>query len=220
MNDIIFDIIDLVLALGAFIYGAIKLFHKGKPMYFQILICAVGCFTLQELSAVVTYLCNGFEEVIAISILGIIGCVLFILTANRGALDDLVDENYDAGKKARLIALIGPLFVVLAMIFVLFTWVGEIKMFAVVTVLVILATAIPASYYSLKHLLLPKDSLGILSCTRACNAFSFAYLILAAAYCISFSFGSTIAGIVSILCTLCIVGIAISSVKGADKWII
>ncbi len=220
MNEFVFDIVNLILALGAFVYGALKLFHKGKPMYFQILICAVGCFTLQEFSSVINYLCDGYEEGIAISILGILGCVMFILAANRGALDALVDERDEKGRRARLLAFVAPIVVLISIVFTVIIWKGFAKTIVVIIVLVLMASIIPASYFTLKHLLLPKDSLGILECTKLCNIFSFLYLMIALVYCLSFGISSYVAGIVSIFCTLCIVGLSVSAVKGAEKWII
>lgn len=220
MNEVVFDIINLVLSTGAFIYGATKLFHKGKPMYFQILICAVGCYTLQEFSSVINYLCDGFEEGIAISILGLMGCVMFILAANRGALDALVDEHDEKGRRARLLALVAPIVVLVSIVFAVIIWKDLVKPIVLIVVLVIMISIVPASYFSLKHLLLPKDSLGILECTKPCNIFSFLYLMIALVYCLSFGISSYAAGAISIFCTLCIVGLAVSAVKGAEKWII
>ncbi|MDO5448468.1 MAG: hypothetical protein Q4F70_02545 [Clostridia bacterium] len=218
--EVLFDVICFVFAAGAFIYGATKLFRKGEPMYFQILICAVGCYALQEVSSVTTYLCGGFEEDVAISILGILGCVMFILAANRGTLDALVDEHGESGKRARRLAVIAPFLTFVGMLFVIFAWSGVTRPFVVVVVAIVIAAEIPASYYTLKHLLLPKDSLGILECTKWCNIFSFLYLIFAILYCLSFTFGTILSGVVGVLCSLCIVGVSVSAVKGAEKWII
>ena len=53
MQDIIFALASFLLAAFAFGFGAVNLFKKKKPMYLQILVCAAGCFAIQQLSYVV-----------------------------------------------------------------------------------------------------------------------------------------------------------------------
>lgn len=58
MQNIIFGLISFLIAEFAFGYGAKKLFKKKKPMYLQLLVCAAGCFAIQQLSYIVNIRCR------------------------------------------------------------------------------------------------------------------------------------------------------------------
>ena len=50
MQNIIFALVSFLIAAFAFGFGAAKLFKKKKPLYLQLLVCAAGCFAIQQLS--------------------------------------------------------------------------------------------------------------------------------------------------------------------------
>ena len=88
----IYGLISFLTASFAFGYGAIRLFKKRKPMYLQLLVCASGCFALEQLSYIVNLWC-GVTAVVSIGMFGIFGCNFFLLSANFGTLDKIVDES-------------------------------------------------------------------------------------------------------------------------------
>mgnify|MGYP003295186050 CR=1 FL=1 len=101
------ELLSTIILLFAFFYGAIKLWRKGKPLYFQIIICAIGCFALFHLSVIVMAYCNVNETYFNDSFFGILGCYMLLLCANSGAIDKVVCEK--PKKKVVLLSVIASL---------------------------------------------------------------------------------------------------------------
>ena len=78
MQNIIFALVSFLIAAFACLFGAGKLFKKKKPMYLQLLVCAAGCFALQQLSYVVNIWCD-VTAAANIGMFGIFGCNFFLL---------------------------------------------------------------------------------------------------------------------------------------------
>ncbi len=210
------NIISFFVAACAFAYGAVKLFKKGKPMYFQLLICAAGCYALEELSTIVNYLCGGFEEPVTIGLLGIFGCNFFLLSANYGQLDRIVDDGSSVNNRAKRIALIAPFIFILITAAIFLSRMRE-NIFSAVVFSFIMLPAIPASYFNLKHLIMPIDDFGFLRSTNPCNISALIFYLLMAVH-ILFMSSETEFDITSILLSLSVLNTVICSEKGAKKW--
>ena len=216
MQEIIFGAASFLLAATAFLIGT-RLLHKKKPLYFKLLIGAAGCFALQQLSAVVTLLCVGETESFSIGLLGIFGCNFFLLSANYGQLDRIVDDGSAENKAPRRFALLAPVFIAVCMAGVVFP--GRAEPFVTAVYLLVMLPALPASYFNLKHLLMPVDNFGFLRATRGCNAAALGFYVIAAAYLICRAFGGTaLCGVASLVMSLAVCGLVISAVKGAKQW--
>ena len=216
MKSIIFGLISFLIAGFAFGYGAAKLFKKKKPMYLQLLVCAAGCFAIQQLSYTVNIWCQ-VTETVSIGMLGIFGCNFFLLSANFGTLDKVVDDGRDSGK-ARAVSVIAPVIMAILVIVAFFTW-KDRDMFCAVMWLVMLIPALPASYFNLKHILLPMDPFEFLRATKPCNIAALVFYFVTAAYVIcSASQNSTVSGVVSVAMSLSVLGLSLCAVKGAEKW--
>lgn len=166
MNSVFWGVGAFLIANAAFLRGCFVFFRRGKPLYFQLLVCAAGCCGLAALSAVVNTLCGAVQEGFHISLLGLLGCCFFLLSANYGQMDGVVDDGSADNRKARWLALLAP--GVLAGALVLLLVRGTVPVYTAVFCL----SALPAAYYNLKHLLLPVDELGFLRATRLCNGCS------------------------------------------------
>ena len=70
-----------MIAAAAFWLGAAKLFARRKPFYMKLLVCASGCFMLEQQLLLINLWC-GVHEVFSIGMLGILGCNYFLLSAN------------------------------------------------------------------------------------------------------------------------------------------
>ena len=92
MQAIIFALISFLIAAFAFGFGAVKLFKKKRPLYLQLLVCAAGCFALEQLSYVINLWC-GVTAAVSIGMFGIFGSNFFLLSANYGTLDKIVDDG-------------------------------------------------------------------------------------------------------------------------------
>ena len=72
MRNIIFALASFLIAVFAFGFGAAKLFKKKKPLYLQLLVCAAGCFAIQQLSYIVNIWCS-VTAAVSIGMFGIFG---------------------------------------------------------------------------------------------------------------------------------------------------
>ena len=217
MLDLIYGIVSFVVAAAAFWLGAIKLFGTKSPLYMKLLVCAAGCFMLEQQLLLINLWC-GVKEMFSIGMLGILGCNCFLLSANYGTLDKVVDDGSKQNRTAKLLAVIASVVVAIACINVFIAWKDKDIICAVMWVLMLLP-AIPASYFNLKHILLPADDFGFLRATRFCNISALVlYIVMAAFAACSASESSRLVGIFSCLMSLAVLGITISAIRGAKKW--
>ena len=216
MQNIIFGLVSFLIAAFAFGYGAAKLFKKKKPMYLKLLVCAAGCFALQQLSYTVNLWCNVTAPV-SIGMFGIFGCNFFLLSANFGTLDKIVDDGRGSGK-ARAISVIAPIVMAVLAVAAFLSWKDK-DMFCAVMWLFMLIPSLPASYFNLKHILLPMDPFAFLRATKPCNIAALVFYIVTAAYVIfSATMGSSVSSILSVLMSLSALALSLCAVKGAKRW--
>lgn len=219
MLDIIYSVTSFVIAAVAFWLGAIKLFAKDKPFYMKLLVCAAGCFMLEQQLLIINLWC-GVQEVFTIGMLGILGCNYFLLSANYGTIDHVVDDRSDNNRLARLLANIAPVIIALLCVNAFIVWMNK-DVFCAVLWMLMLLPAIPASYFNLKHILLPRDACGFLNATKNCNIWALVFYIVTIAFVTcSASDNSRVVGILSLLMSLSVLAITISAIKGAKKWAI
>ena len=133
----------------------------------KLLVCASGCFMLEQQLLLINLWC-GVHEVFSIGMLGILGCNYFLLSANYGTLDRIVDDGAKENRRARLFANVAPIVIALLCFNVFLVWKDKDLICAVLWMLMLLP-AIPSSYFNLKHILLPVDACGFLRATRNCN---------------------------------------------------
>lgn len=216
MKDILFQILAFVVAVAAFGFGAVKLFRKEKPLYMQILVCAAGCLAVMQLSFMINMWCD-IQESVSINLFGILGCNLFLLSANYGTLDKIVDDG-TCTKKTKVTAALSAAITFVLAITPFFAW-QPYDMFFAVTIVIVLLPAVPASYFNVKHILLPTDMLGILKATKPCNivalVFYFFSVLLSA---LSVFNNLMLDGILSALMSVSMLVLVWLAVKGAKKW--
>ena len=217
MSEIIYGLASFAISAAAFWLGAVELFAKNNPLYMKLLVCAAGCFMLEQQLLLVNLWC-GVHEVFTIGMLGILGCNYFLFSANYGTLDRIVDDGGKKNRPARILAGIAPVVVVLLCVNAFFAWKDKDIICAVMWMLMLLP-AIPASYFNLKHILLPTDDFGFLKATRNCNISALIlYVVMAFFVRCSATDNSRLEGILSLLMSLAVLGITISAIKGAKKW--
>ena len=99
-----------------------------------------------------------------------------------------------------------------------FAW-EKRDLFSAVTWLLVLLPALPASYFNLKHILLPMDPFEFLRATEPCNLAALVFYLIMAVYVIcSALFGKAVSGILSILVSLSVLGLTFCAEKGAKRW--
>ena len=210
-------ILSLLISAFAFGMGAGKLFKKGTPLYWQLYICAAGCFALRQLSETVNFLC-GLRGNISVGMLGIFGCNFFLLSANYGTLDKVVDDGGAENKPARLYALAAPVIMAALIALVFFTWRKNDPVCGTLWFLMLLPM-LPASYFNMKHLLLPLDAFELLRATRPCNLASLGFYLLSALYGLLCALGNTaLAGVTSVMLSVLMLFLVSAAIRGAKKW--
>ncbi|MBQ0084068.1 MAG: hypothetical protein KBS52_04810, partial [Clostridiales bacterium] len=170
----------------------------------------------QQLSYVVNIWCD-VTATVSIGMFGIFGCNFFLLSANYGTLDKIVDDGRGTGR-ARAISIIAPVIMAVLAVAAFLNWKDK-DMFCAVMRLVMLIPALPASYFNLKHILLPMDPFEFLRATKPCNIAALVFYTLTAAYVIcSDQVSSTVSGILLVAMSVSVLGLSICAVKGAKKW--
>ena len=210
-------VLSLLIAVFAFGAGAAKLFKKGTPMYWQLYICAAGCFALRQLSETVNSLC-GIQGNIGVGMFGIFGCNFFLLSANYGTLDKVVDDGGAENKPARHLALLASAVTAALIALVFFAWRKNDPLCGALWLLALLPV-LPASYYNVKHLLMPLDAFELLRATRPCNLASLGFYLLSALYGLLCALGNTaLAGVTSVMLSVLMLFLVSAAIRGAKKW--
>lgn len=218
MESPVMTLLSFLLALIAFLYGAAALFRKKTPLYFQLIVCAAGCYALEELCSFVTDLCGGFEYPITVSVFGSFGCFFFLLSANYGQLDGVVDDGAPENKKFRCLSLLAPLFFGGFLLFCLLFLYRSYGAFAALVMAAVYAPLLFASYYNLKHLLIPIDSFGFLKTTRLYNGTALLFYLAHLLYLVAFIFRPSAVTVFSVVISCTLLGMIAAGVKGAKLW--
>lgn len=213
---LIYELVPLTLSLIGFIIGMVNILKKKAPYFFTLIIFAVGCFVIEQASLAVNTVCEIYDT-IWIGVLGVFGCNLFLLSANYGALDKVVDETGLSGGK-KLLSLIAPAALTIATVMIFLIWMDRDMLSAVVFTL-ILIPAIPTSYYNVKHLLLPEDDIGLLKAIKGCDMMSLVFFFMSVVH-LFVIMTDSIPGIViaEVLLALSVLGLALTAVKGVRQW--
>lgn len=215
----ILEILAFAVSTAAFGYGAFRLLDIKAPKYFHLYVYAAGCYMLEELWVIVnTLLGNGSQDgLVTVRLLGAFGCLCFMLSANMCAFDLAMDEGKD--RKAKVLACIAP--VVLLVLFVLYVFSPANTTPTAVNVIgfVSISPALFASYFSLKHLLLPKDANSFLSVTKRIDILVLVFFAANYVYPIAYRhFSKTVMGVYDLILAGLFFGMIVLCVKGADKW--
>ena len=82
-----------------------------------------------------------------------------------------------------------------------------------------LLPTLPASYFNMKHLLMPLDAFELLRATRHCNLVSLGFYLLSVLYAVFRALGNTLmAGVVSVVLSVSMLLLVGAAIKGREKW--
>ena len=216
MNKMTF-LTPLLICLVTTIFAIIKL--KGKPLYFRIYSWASVCCSLSFLSNAVNYICDNFEfGYLTIALISQFGMYYALFSANFSQLDSIVDDRGGNNRKIRYVSFCVSLLVGIILLNQFCLWQKQNILYAVFMTTSLLPI-VPASYFSIKHLLLPMDEMHFLQGTKLCNLFG---LLL---YCARISLGYAmifskafltvaISNVIAVIMGIIIV----SATKGAKRW--
>ena len=177
---LISNVVVCVCAYVSFIYGTIKFFGRKKAVYAQMITLAVGCTAFGKLYQVIRLLTVGdiFNE-FQLGLLGMIGSLAFLFSANFGVMDSLADDGSKKYLKYRIFPLALPAAEIA--IYVIHILCGDFAPLIKVTAGAITLFAAGASYFNLKHLIFPDVDFGVIKCLKLYNflAVLFAFLCIA-----------------------------------------
>lgn len=209
--------IELLAVAVVLIFCVLKMHKKRFALYFKIFLCATACYLLFLLYDVITVICLSMQLAVDIGDIGVLGCGAFLFSANFGQMDGLVDEKKRNSCLIKWLSLLAP--ICLLAVFCLLTFSSNVSLsFKIFGIIPVLSGAI-ASYYHLKHILLPDDSLGLLKIVRPTNIFALSFLLFNTLF-----MGASIANyvifkeIAGILSTLFICVMSGCLIKEAKKW--
>ena len=205
---------------AAFLIGIFKICTRRSPMYFKLIIYAVGCRALEALASFVDCICTGYVVYFRVSNLSLVAYSLFIISANVGALDKFLDEGSSKNLKARLLAFIAP--VALSAIYVVFHVIAynDVGAFSLLSLgFYIEFLPIPVgSYFCMKQLLMPPDSIGFLKATRYVNIFILVQLFIEGLSNYSVLISGTATSVCAVLSVSSFFGIVFAVIKGEKIW--
>ena len=217
--DKILEVSAFVFSAAAFGYGALQILRKNVPKYFKLFVFAGACYMLEELWFIVYFfLAKGvYDNPVTVRLFGVFGCLCFMLSTNANEFDKLVDEWNN--KKSKILPFFAPL--LLIVIYCVY-WVlsgNRMTTFEKAVGFFSISPAIPASYFSLKHLLLPEDSMGFLKITKSINILLLVFYAANFAYSVSLLYlPETVINCYDLLVSVLLFVLMILCRKGADKW--
>lgn len=208
----------MAISIFSFVHGAVKLLKKGKPLYCQIIMWAVGGYCLQCVENFVVYFCGDFSDKGIVAQIAMCGFFFALLSANFGTLDNLVDDRSKKNGKYRLFALIAPIVFGIASVAAIAN-IFPMYNLSAISYGISLISMIVASYFNLKHLLLPKDDHGILACTKMSNIICLVIYVIAVLIILtSGRVSSVTSNIINVVFSILVFALTLSAEKGEKSW--
>ena len=216
--NLLANIITCLCAFIGFSYGVSKFFRPKKAVYAQMITLAVGCMAFGRLYQVVRLITVGdILEHFQLGVLGIIGSLIFLFSANFGVMDSLADDGSKEYSKYRIIPVIAPL-ATLA-VYTVFFLIPDLPKLVKIVAGVISLVAAGASYFNLKHLIFPDVDFGVINCLKGYNLLALVFEFLCVAEMIAFSRNSEIATlIIGVLMGVVLLVIVPVVERGIKKW--
>ena len=212
------NIIVFVCAVISFVYGTAKFFRPKKAVYAQMITLAIGCTAFGKLYQVVRLLTEGeiFDE-FQLGLLGMLGSLVFLFSANYGLMDSLADDRNKKYRKYRLIPLLLPAAEITACI--LFTVFGDFSLLLKIKAGAVTAAAAGTSYYNLKHLIFPDVKLGLMRCMKLYNLLAILFAFISIAEVIAYGFrNETAAMTVNYMTGIVMLLMTPAVERGLKKW--
>ena len=171
---LIANIITCAGALGGFVFGLIRFFRPRAAVYPQMITLSCGVIVFGRLYQIIRIVTiSDVLEHFHLGILATVGSLLFLFAANFGAMDSLVDDGSKTLRKYRVIPLAAPLIFV-AVYLALFIFADQPTLTRVIAGFVS-AVIGAASYFNLKHLIIPDVDYGVIRSLHQYNLLALVY---------------------------------------------
>ena len=212
------NIITCVCAFAGFIFGIAKFYGGKKALYAQMITFAVGCMAFGRLYQVIRIITG--QEILGrfqLGLLGVVGSLVFLYSANFGLMDSLADDGSKEYRKYRIIPVAAP--AVAALLFAAFVVFSDTSVFNIGVAAVITLFVAQASYFNLKHLIFPDVDFGVINCLKLYNLLALIFEFLCIAEIIACALENGIAAIVTgVLMGIVLIAITPAVERGIKKW--
>ncbi|MBR6229204.1 MAG: hypothetical protein IKQ97_05655 [Eubacterium sp.] len=184
MNFIVYsELWVLGCSLVGVIFAVIGLLKHYRIMYLRMVCWAVICAFFARLFHVfVIVFFKSYDFNINMGTMGVFGSLLFLLSANYGQINGLVDDGSRRAKKARLIALIAPLIIIAMYLYAFYMWGGfenvMIELYSHINLAIVAIVIMPCIYFNFKHLIIYDVEGGIVKSLRPYNALAVIYELM------------------------------------------
>ena len=146
------------------------------------------------------------------------GFVFALLSANYGTIDNIVDDRSQNNGKYRRLALIAPIAYGIASFFAV-AHIFPIDNFVACIYGIPFLAMTAASYFNLKHLLLPKDESGILACTKMCNIICLIIYAVAVSLIIIYERANpVVSNVLNVILSILVLALTLAAEKGEKSW--
>ena len=166
--DVITNLIIITASLLGFLYGTFTILLRRNPLYLKMVVLAMACMTISRGYILLQNLVKGTEpDVFHVGMLGLLGCFLFLFSANFGMIDGLADDGSFEYLKVRLISWVVPIAIIVGFVIccVPRNPGSELVPYSIVVLVIALA-----SRYHFKHLIFPDVDYGVVRAIRGYNA--------------------------------------------------
>jgi len=216
---LIVTIVMLLFSGVSFGIGVRKFFAKKVALFNILITSAIGCFMLGKLYELVNLYAGGSINVVFnVGMLATVGGFLFLFSASYAQMDGLVDDRSKLLTKYRLLSLIAPI-VILALYIPVFSSNLDIKV--KITTFIIFLFIAQASYFNLKHLIIPDISYGIIDSIRTYSLMVLILEFLTASQLLFDRLGNQkLWAITSLLIAIAYPCVLIAMDRGSKKWTI
>lgn len=207
-------IIAAAILIFSFFYGAIKLWKKKKPLYFQIIIAAIGCYALYQLFTVVMVFCDINEIYFNDGFFGLFGSYLFLLCANTGVFEKIFEKPKT---QYLVISILSGVLLFGISLAVSLLYFGGLSF----NFFIFILQQLPACfvvYFNVKHLFTPVDDLGLIKDIRLTDIFSILFCVMSLLDILAWTIPGIISGIADLVLSLVALGLTLTCVKGGQKW--
>ena len=215
--EFITNLIILLCSQIGFLYGVFTILIRERPLYLKMVVLAMACMMVGRIYVLLQYVTKGTVPAgFNVGMLGLLGCFLFLFSANYGMIDGLADDGDIEYLKYRIISFIAPV-VLIAIYGAVFLLRGvDTDMIAYAVVILFIAIA---SRYHFKHIIFPDIEYGIVRSIRGYNVVALLLCVFTALWIVFDLTGHTymylICGILVSICSIIIIPLL---KKEATKW--
>ncbi|HAK58068.1 MAG TPA: hypothetical protein DCP06_03720 [Lachnospiraceae bacterium] len=215
--EMITDLTILLCSQIGFLYGVFTILIKQRPLYLKMVVLAMACMMVSRIYVILQYLTKGdVPDGFNLGMLGLLGCFLFLFSANYGMIDGLADDGSAEFMKYRLISFIAPAVLLAGYCSLYFFRSADTGM--IMYTIVVFFIALSARYH-FKHIIFPDIEFGVVRLIRGYNAVALLLCLFTTLFIISVVTENSIMYLVTgILVSLCCLIIIPLLKKEATKW--